>query len=146
MDGVIECPPGREYDEGVFLYFLDIERARANRSNRSLRLLLVSMEGIPGIPVPLTGATAARVFAGLRDSLREIDVIGWYEQHQVAGAVLSARSDADRPETSDAILQRVQTGLSRRLGPAGVRRLRVRVIELRRASAGRRTGIGRLPC
>jgi hypothetical protein len=140
MDGVLECAAGREYDEGVFLYFLDIERSRANRSNRSLRLLLVSIDRTPGTPVPLTGATAARVFAALRGSLREIDVIGWYEQHRVAGAVLSARSDADGPDMSDAILQRVQTGLSRRLRPAGVRTLRVRVIELRRASVDRRTG------
>jgi hypothetical protein len=129
----LECLPGREYDEDTFLYFLDVERSRANRSNHALRLLLVSVESVPGKPIPLRRATAVRLFAGLRESLRETDVMGWYRQDQVAGAVLRARPDADGPEMSRIIRKRVDEEFRRRLRPADMHTLRVRMIELRRA-------------
>lgn len=130
----LECLPGREYDEDTFLYFLDVERSRANRSNHSLRLLLVSVEPVPGKPIPLRRATAVRLFAGLRESLRETDVMGWYRQGRVAGAVLRARPDADGPEMSRIIRERVDEEFRRRLRPTDMHTLRVRMIELRRAS------------
>ena len=131
-DAALQCRPGRAYDEGAFLYFLDVERSRANRSNHALRLLLVTVEPAPGKPVPMGKGTATRLFAGLRASLRETDVMGWYRQDRVAGAVLSARTDAPGNGTSRIIRQRVGEGLRRRLPLAVVRNLRVRVIELRR--------------
>lgn len=126
-------PPAREYDEDIFHYFLAVERARAERSNYPLRLLLATFEPVPGKPVPIPPATTARLFEGLRLSLRETDVTGWYRQQRVAGAVLSER--ADRSESSDVsrvIKRRVGERLRQRLPSKVARSVRVRVIQLRR--------------
>jgi hypothetical protein len=134
VDTALECRPGREYDESAFLYFLGVERSRADRSNQALRLLLVTVEPTPGRPRPMGRAIAVRLVAGLRATLRETDVVGWYRQHCVAGAVLSARTDAPGTEMSSVIRQRVGEGLRRQLPSSVVHHLRVRVIELRRPS------------
>ena len=125
----LECRPGAEYDEETFLYFLAIERARAERSHRQLRLLLATLEPVPGKPVPITRASAAKLFEGLRLSLRDTDIMGWYEQDRVAGAVLSAPVDAAGWETPGPIEERVGEGLRRRLPAKVAGSLRVRVVQ-----------------
>jgi hypothetical protein len=125
----LECPPGTEYDEETFLYLLAVERARAERSNHRLRLLLAMLEPVPGKPVPIPPARAARLFKGLKMSLRDTDIVGWYRQDRVVGAVLSARADAPGDETSGLIEQRVGEGLRKRLPSSVARGLRVRVAE-----------------
>jgi len=125
----LECPPGREYNEETFLYFLAIERARAERSNRRLRLLLATLEPVLGKPVPISSSHAARLFEGLRLSLRDTDVMGWYRQDRVAGAVLNEPPGALLCEMSDFIEQRVGDGLRQRLPSSIARTLRVRVVH-----------------
>ncbi len=71
----LECPPGTEYDEDTFLYFLAVEQARAERSNYPLRLLFATLEPTPGNPAPIPPVRATRLFEGLRLALRETDVI-----------------------------------------------------------------------
>jgi hypothetical protein len=125
----LECPHGVEYDEETFLYFLSLEQARAAHSSHQLRLLLVSLEPVPGEPVLIPRASASRLFEGFRLWLRETDVMGWYRQDRVAGAVLSARPDALGPETSGFIEQRVREGLQRRLPANLAGNLRVRIVQ-----------------
>jgi hypothetical protein len=125
----LECPPGTEYDERTFQYLLAMERARAERSNRRVRLLLVTLEPVPGASVPISRASAARLFQGLRALLRDTDIMGWYRQDLVAGAVLCARGDAPEEETSRLIAQRVTEGLRQRLPGKIARSLRVRVTQ-----------------
>jgi len=129
-NGTLDSLPGREYDEETFLYFLQLERARADRSNRPLRLLFATLEPVPGKPVPIPRATAARLFDGLRDLLRETDVMGWYRQHRVAGAVLSERADRSGPDVSSVIRIRVGEGLRQRLPARVGRSVRVGVVQL----------------
>ena len=126
----LECPPGSAYDEDAFLYFLNIERARAGRSNQAIRLLFTTLEEVPGKPLPIPPASAASLFESLRLSLRETDVMGWYRQGRVAGAVLSARAGAAGPGIWGLIEQRVGDGLRQRLPVKVARALRVRVIQL----------------
>jgi hypothetical protein len=125
----LECPPGTEYDEETFHYLLGIERARAERSNRRVRLLLATVEPVPGESVPLPRASATRLFAGLRLLLRDTDIMGWYRQDRVAGAVLCARGDAPEEETSKLIVQRVGEGLRQYLPRKIASSLRVRVTQ-----------------
>ena len=134
----LDCLPGREYDEEVFLYFLAIARARAERSNHPLRLLLATLEPVPGRPVPIPRASATRLFEGLRASLRETDVVGWHRQDRVAGAVLIAPAGTPGPEAWDVMEQRVGETLRERLPSNAARSLRVRVVrpELRRFGNG----------
>ena len=124
----LECPPGREYDEETFLYFLAIEQARAGNSNHRLRLLLASLEPVHGKPIPIPRASATRLFKGLRLSLRDTDIMGWYRQDCVAGAVLSAGADPLESEMSSVIEQRVGEALRRRLPAKFAGCLRVRVV------------------
>ena len=126
----LECPPGSAYDEDAFHYFLDIERARAGRSNHAIRLLFTTFEQDPGKPLPISPASAASLFDGLRLSLRDTDVMGWYRQGRVAGAVLSARAGAAGPGMWGLIEQRVGDGLRQRLPLKVARTLRVRIMQL----------------
>jgi hypothetical protein len=123
----------REDEEGAFLYFLEGERSRADRSNRALRLLLVTVEPVPGRAVGMERATAARLLAELKHSLRETDVTGWYRQNRMAGAVLSERADAAGDPSRD-IRHRVDRELRQRLPSAVACNLRVRLIQLARPS------------
>ena len=123
----LECPPGTEYDEETFVYFLAIEQARTELVNHPTRLLLATLEPVPGQPAPIPPASATRLFEGLRLSLRDTDVMGWYRQGRVAGAVLAAGDDA--PEMSGLIEQRVGDTLRQRLPSNAARSLRVRVVQ-----------------
>ncbi len=127
---MLDCPPGTACDEDAFQYFLDIERARAGRSNQDLRLLFATVESAPGKPGPIPEASASRLFEGMRQSLRETDVVGWYRQGHVAGALLTARPDAHEPGTSGLIERRVGDGLRQGLPAKIARGLRVRVVQL----------------
>jgi len=126
----LDCPPGREYGEDAFLYFLDIERARAGRSNHPVRLLFATLEPDSGRPAEISAASAVRLFQGMRQSLRETDIVGWYRQGRVAGAVLTAHADVPGKEMSGLIEQRVVNGLRQGLPAKIASGLRVRVVQL----------------
>ena len=125
----LECPPGTEYDEETFVYFLAIEQARTQLASHPVRLLLATLEPVAGQPVPIPQASATRLFEGLRLSLRDTDVMGWYRQGRVAGAVLSSRADAPGSEMSGLIEQRVGEKLRQGLPSNAARSLRVRVVQ-----------------
>jgi hypothetical protein len=127
---LLECPPGAEYDEETFLYFLAIEEARALRSNQRLRLLLATLEPRAGRPVPFPPASTRKVFEGLRQSLRDTDVTGWYRQGRAAAAMLSEHGDGPGLETSGIVEQRVREGLCRQLPTKISSGLRVRIVQL----------------
>jgi len=140
----LDGQPGAAYDEEIFLHLLAIERARADRANQKLRLLLATVEPAPGKPAPISPTSAAKLFDGLRLLLRETDIMGWYEQPRVAGAVLTAPHDAPGFETAGLIEQRVADGLRKKLPLSVARNLRVRVtqhgprrIEQRKAAGAR---------
>lgn len=118
------------YDEDAFLYFLDLERARAERANLGLALLFATLEPVPGKPEPIPAASAARLFDGLKQSLRETDVTGRYRQGRVAGAVLTADAGPPGPGDSAVIERRVREGLGRQLRSKAARSLRVRIVQL----------------
>jgi hypothetical protein len=129
-DTALDCRPGSEYDEDAFRYFLEVEQARAERSKHPLRVLLATLEPDSGGLAPISPVTAAILFEGLRLSLRETDVIGWYRQHRVAGAVLSERNGTSEADPSSAIQKRVGEELHRRLPSTVARNLRLRVVQL----------------
>lgn len=127
----LESQPGSAYDEKAFLYFLALEQARADHANHALRLVLVSLEAVPGRPATVDASTATRLFAGLKLSLRDTDIMGWYRQHHVAGAVLAERPDAPGDAVSQIIQRRVTDEVRRRLPSRVGADLRVRAIHLR---------------
>jgi hypothetical protein len=127
---VIDCQPGREYDEEAFLYFLHVERARAQRSNGRLRVLFATLEPAPGKTSEIPRAAAARLFRALRLSLRETDVTGWFRRDRVAGALLCADAGALETGAPDAIERRIVEEVRPRLPVKVGRTLRIRVVQL----------------
>jgi len=124
---VLECQPGSEYDQETFHYFVSVEQARAQRSGAVVRLLLVSLEPVTGSPVPLPRGVARQVFAGLGAILRDTDIVGWYTQRVVIGAVLVA-PHREAAEDISVFQRRVQLTLSRRLPPPLAAGLQVAIV------------------
>lgn len=122
--------PGTAHDEEAFRYFLGVERARAGRANRPFRLLLVRLKPASGQASGFDPALSTSVFTGLRLSLRETDVIGWFRAARVAGAVLSDGANASGSDASVEILRRVTGVLEGALPSTTARRLRVRLLSL----------------
>ena len=125
----LECPNGAEYDEEAFLYFLALEQARAHRSKHPLPLLLATLEPVPGQTIPFPRSGASSLFKGLRLSLRDTDVMGWYRQDHVAGAVLSTPTGAPAIKAAGTLEQRIGDGLRKQLPPSLAASLRVRVVQ-----------------
>lgn len=125
----LECPSGSEYDEPTFRYFLELEQARAGRVNAPVPLLFATFEPEPGRPSKLPAASAAKLFNGLREALRDTDVMGWYRQDHVAGAVISASADDLVAGVAAVVERRVREGIRRNLPSKIADRVRVRIIE-----------------
>jgi hypothetical protein len=119
---------GHAYNEEGFRYFLEIERKRAARLGRPCVLLLMGLNGQLKHSAEIDPMLAAKLFSSLWLCLRETDVIGWYREARVAGALLTQL--ADSPET-EAIRDRVAGTLCHDLRPSISRRLLVRVYQLR---------------
>jgi len=122
---------GQAYNEDAFRYFLEIERKRAARAQRPVLLLLLDLRQQPVTGPRIDPLLAARLFAGLWDCLRETDVVGWYREDRVVGAVLTQIDDGLRAEAPRVTRDRITTALSHGLSADVARRLRVRVYQLR---------------
>ena len=117
------------YNETAFQYFLALERNRSELSSRPLQLMLVDLKKQNGANQEVDAKVAAKVFAALSQSLRETDVIGWYREQQIAGAVLTF-ADGPEPDASSRVAERVSGALGVSLPSDIVRRLQVRVYQL----------------
>ena len=122
---------GQAYNEDAFRYFLEIERKRAVRAQRPVLLLLLDLRDQPATGPRIEPLLAARLFSGLWRCLRDTDVVGWYREDHVAGAVLTQVEDGPRSEVTRATRERVTAALCQDLSPDVARRLRVRVYQLR---------------
>jgi hypothetical protein len=123
---------GQAYNEDAFRYFLDIERKRSARLDRPFLLALVGLKDDRAQPgARIDRALAARLFSNLWLCLRETDVVGWYREDRVAGAVLTQVVDGTGPDLSQSIRQRVIRIVSAGLPSDAARRLQVHVYQIR---------------
>ena len=122
---------GQAYNEDAFRYFLEIERKRAARAHRPVLLLLLDLRDQPATDQRIDSMLAGRLFSSLWRCLRETDVVGWYREERVAGAVLTQVDDGPRSEVTRVTRERVMTALGQELSADVARRLRVRVYQLR---------------
>jgi hypothetical protein len=121
---------GQAYNEEAFRYFLAIERKRSERSGRPVLLLLVDLVDLreqSGVSGRIDAWVARKLFSGLWLCLRETDVVGWYREERVAGAVLAEPRDGARTEVSRVVVPRVRQVLSERLPVDVARRIQVHV-------------------
>jgi hypothetical protein len=127
---VLEGRFGQAYNEQAFRYFLQIERGRAARARRPVLMVLMELKK-SGEPALMDPAVAAKVFECLWRCLRETDVIGWYREDRVAGAVLTHVEGECGPEVLNVIRQRVGETMCASLPTDVARQFRVRVYRCR---------------
>jgi len=121
---------GEAYNEQAFHHFLAIEKKRSEASSRPFLLLLVEFEKQVGLTVPMDHEIVSpRLFTALAQALRDTDVLGWYREHRVAGAVLTDLGEAPHAIMST-ITARVRGSLQRDLPPNLTSFVSVRLYQL----------------
>lgn len=120
---------GQAYNEEAFRYFLALERKRCEGSGRPFLLLLVDLKEPPGAAARIDRTVASKLFSGLWLCLRETDIVGWYREDHVAGAVLTGLDDGPRRDVARLVGQRVSEALGKRLPSEVARQLQVRVSQ-----------------
>lgn len=121
---------GEAYNEDAFHHFLSIERKRSEASARPFLLLMVELERQSGVATEVDPRVAAPLFAGLAECLRDTDVIGWYRDNRIAGAVLTDLGEAPQLIVPTAIAERVTDALRAGLPADVAPRVQVRTYQL----------------
>jgi hypothetical protein len=119
------------YNEEAFRYFLDIERKRFEASSQPFVLVLVDFVRRSGHTDLMSAATASRIFSSLTCTLRDTDVIGWYREDRIIGAVLTHMGDAPIAETTRQMKARLTRALGGHLPDDIARFLKVRLYRPR---------------
>jgi len=134
-------PGSQAYNETTFRHFLAIERRRAECSMRSALLILVTIRRTPNTAM-LSDGTAAAIFRGLGDSIREVDFAGWFRQGRVVGALLAQSTSTATDHARQLLADRVLQTLEHLLPVEQSKLLSVRVIRLapRNQPAARASG------
>jgi hypothetical protein len=117
------------YNEEAFHFLLGVERKRFEQSSRPFVLMLLEPEGRSGQTAPIAPADGARVFACLASSVRDTDVIGWYSEGHIPGAVLTHFGDASIADVSRLMAERVTRTLRDGLPEEMAGRLKVRLYQ-----------------
>jgi hypothetical protein len=120
---------GEAYNEEAFHHLLSIERKRSEASTRPFLLLLVEFDKHLGVPVLVGHGVASRLFAALAEPLRDTDVIGWYREQRIAGAVLTDLGEAPQA-IMPVIAQRVRASLQQDLPGNLAASVQVRLYQL----------------
>ena len=126
----LESSLGQAYNEEAFQYFLAIERERGERKRRSTILVLIHMKKQPGTSGRIPPVVAARIFSALWRGVREVDVIGWFREERVAGAVLMQGADPLAADVHQRVRRRITAMLNERVPASVAFRLHVRVLQL----------------
>ncbi len=119
------------YNEEAFRYLLDVERKRFDASMQPFVLVLVDLAKQPGQSDRMPGTIASEIFATLTCTLRDTDVIGWYREDRIVGAVLTHLGDASLPEITRQLSARVTRALDSHLSGDIGRRVKVRLYRPR---------------
>jgi hypothetical protein len=131
----LEGRPQNVFNAAAFRYFLEVERARAAQARQPSWLLLVPM---PRGDRRVDGArprVASRIFAALGRCVRDGDLVGWYREGSIAGAILTGTGPLCT-STRHTLTARVVHALMESLPTDEFTRVRVHVVII--AGTGRR--------
>ena len=90
-------------------------------------LALIEDAAVAPEPPPIRPAVSTRVFAALAQSLRETDVIGWYREGRVVGAVLTHLGDAPLADVSRLMSGKITRALHEGVPGGSAERLNVKI-------------------
>jgi hypothetical protein len=121
--------PAAVYNEEAFHYLLTVEYKRFERSNRPFVLALIEDAAVAPEPPRIRPAVSSTVFAALAHSLRETDVIGWYREGRVVGALLTHLGDRPLAEVSRLMSGKITRALHEGLSGRSAERLDVKIYQ-----------------
>jgi lipopolysaccharide/colanic/teichoic acid biosynthesis glycosyltransferase len=110
-------------DEGRFSRAISIERARTERSKTPFALML--LEAVSHDDSETSGTALECVMAALLSSSRSTDIIGWYKDGGIIGAIYTGLAEEDKNAALCAILDRVIATLRSELGLEQLNQVRV---------------------
>jgi hypothetical protein len=122
---------GRAFNQEAFRYLLETERRRAERAGRPILLLLVGLKDTAKRTVPFADAGAEAVLCGLWACVREVDIVGWFREARIAGAILPQGPEPLPHDAPRLIGERTSRVLLCHLAAFAAPEIQVRVLQLR---------------
>ncbi len=117
-DPLLEGVPAVErgaLDEEIFRRMIAIERKRTERSKAPFLLMLIEVVSDEG--QKKDRKTLDAIVSGLLSSSRDTDLIGWYKDHVIVGAMFTGLVVQDKRSILDTFLTKVTSSLRDELTP-----------------------------
>ncbi len=105
----------RILDESSFTQMISFERRRTERSMKPF--LLMRLEIDRDLTARVQRVSLRKILATLSGVLRETDVIGWYKEASVVGAMLTEINLNDRTSVLASVMSRMTEALKQSLPP-----------------------------
>jgi len=121
--------PTQIYAEDAFQHFLNLERERSIRSGRRSLLVRIGLKSRDGSSKTLR-RVADGLFAGLEESIRETDFMGWYREPRVVGAVLTELAGERSTDVLATVVARIQRACEDRMPMDASSRLDISVTAI----------------
>jgi lipopolysaccharide/colanic/teichoic acid biosynthesis glycosyltransferase len=125
-DPLLETTPTVEripLDEETFRGMIAIERKRTERSKAPFLLML--LEAVNDESANKSRATLRNVILALLSSSRDTDLIGWYQEGVIVGAMFTGLAVNDRRAILDTFLTKVTTNLREELSEEQFNQVRI---------------------
>ena len=119
------------YNEEAFRFLLDIERRRFEASAQLFVLILVELTRRAGLPEKMSAPVASKIFGSLTQTLRDTDLVGWYRDQRVIGAVLTHVGDMPLEDSTRQMSARVTQALHADLPEDTAKQVKVRLYRPR---------------
>lgn len=110
-------------DEAAFRQMIAVERKRTERSKSPFLLMLLEVD--PGEGTKAEAATLDSVMRILLSSSRDTDLVGWYKDRVILGAIFTGLVVNDRRSILDAFLTKINDTLRDELTPAQFSQVRI---------------------
>jgi hypothetical protein len=127
---VLRDGAGEAYNEDAFHYFLAVEHRRAQAAGRPTLMLLLEIGQPRGVAPGMPAATARSLFSILLRSLRDTDLVGWYRDGDIIGAVLTQYAGPTAVDLAEVVRARIARQFERELPRHIDRRLRLRLYSV----------------
>ncbi|MGH9356742.1 MAG: sugar transferase, partial [Terriglobia bacterium] len=101
----------RVVPEETFARLLCLERRRAERSQRQFLVMLADLGELLVTASEQNGALLNKIAGAILSATRETDIIGWYEQGFVLGAILTEIPPSNLPGAVNAVFTKVNKAL-----------------------------------
>jgi len=119
------------YNEEAFRFLLDIERRRFEASAQLFVLILVELTLRAGLPEKMPAPVASKIFGSLTQTLRDTDLVGWYRDQRVIGAVLTHVGEMPLEDSTRQMSARVTQALHTDLPQDTAKQVKVRLYRPR---------------